>query len=221
LASVGGEIDLATPQGRLTARIKASVGRHESERSSRRIRRKVLVRAEAGKPHGRAAYGWRRVQGRDVIDPGQANIIQATTQRVLAGESLRSLTTDLNAHAVPGPGCGTWDSTKLRQVLLRERNTLSWGWACDLRCLSNVSVNLSHYLVRFLGASFRLPTRATAPTWVAPSERFTACGSSNSNARHSHDRADLDECLEAIPHHPDVRILLCTDPTAGHRQTAR
>ena len=123
LASVGGEIDLATPQGRLTARIKASVGRHESEQSSRRIRRKVLERAEAGKPHGRAAYGWRRVEGRDVIDPGQANIIRATTERVLAGESLRSLTTDLNARAVPGPRGGTWDSTKLRQVLLRERNT--------------------------------------------------------------------------------------------------
>jgi len=42
----------------------------------------------------------------------------------------------------------------------------------------------------------------------------------NSNARHSHDRADLDKCLEAIPHHPDVRILLCADPTVGQRQTA-
>ena len=42
----------------------------------------------------------------------------------------------------------------------------------------------------------------------------------NSNARHSHDRADLDECLEAIPDHPDVRILLCADPTAGQSQTA-
>jgi site-specific DNA recombinase len=123
LASVGGEIDLATPQGRLTARIKASVGRHESEQSSRRIRRKVLERAEAGKPHGRAAYGWRRLQGRDVIDPAQANIIQASTQRVLAGESLRSVATDLNARQVPGPRGGTWDSAKLRQVLLRERNS--------------------------------------------------------------------------------------------------
>ena len=42
----------------------------------------------------------------------------------------------------------------------------------------------------------------------------------NSDTRHSHDRADLDECLEAIPHHPDVRILHCADPTVGQRQTA-
>src|SRR5665213_2846220 len=45
-----------------------------------------------------------------------------------------------------------------------------------MRCLNDVSVNLSHYLVGFLGASFRLPTRAAAPTWAAPSERFTVWG---------------------------------------------
>lgn len=39
LASVGGEIDLATPQGRLTARIKGSVARHEGEQMSRRLKR--------------------------------------------------------------------------------------------------------------------------------------------------------------------------------------
>jgi hypothetical protein len=38
----------------------------------------------------------------------------------------------------------------------------------------------------------------------------------NSNARHSLDRADLDECLEAIPHHPDIRILLCADPRSAN-----
>ncbi|MBA2549620.1 MAG: recombinase family protein, partial [Nocardioidaceae bacterium] len=60
LASVGGEIDLGTPQGRLTARIKGSVARHEVEQSSRRLRRKFLERAEQGKPHGQVAYGYQR-----------------------------------------------------------------------------------------------------------------------------------------------------------------
>src|SRR5674476_1380216 len=53
----------------------------------------------------------------------------------------------------------------------RNSPNLSWVRACDLRCLRNVSVNLSHYLVGFFGASFRLPTRATAPTchrWLHP-----------------------------------------------------
>ena len=60
LASVGGDVDLATPQGRLTARIKGSVARHEVEQSSRRLRRKFLERAEQGKPHGKLAYGYMR-----------------------------------------------------------------------------------------------------------------------------------------------------------------
>ena len=36
LASIGGEVDLATPQGRLTARIKGSVARHEVEQIDRK-----------------------------------------------------------------------------------------------------------------------------------------------------------------------------------------
>lgn len=123
LASVGGEIDLATPQGRLTARIKASVARHEVEQSSRRIRRKTLERAEAGKPHGRVAYGWRRLDGVDVIAPEQAAVISEAAARALAGESLRSVTRSLNERGTPTPnGVTHWEPTMLRQVLLRERN---------------------------------------------------------------------------------------------------
>ena len=122
LASVGGQIDLATPQGRLTARIKASVGRHESEQSSRRIRRKFLERAENGQPHGLVAYGWTRVGGRDVIKADEAEVIRHSINRLLSGESLRSVAADLNARGAAPPRSGSWDPTKLRQVLLRERN---------------------------------------------------------------------------------------------------
>src|SRR5699024_9514765 len=48
LASVGGEIDLSTPQGRLTARIKGSVARHEAEQMGRRIARKAEQTAREG-----------------------------------------------------------------------------------------------------------------------------------------------------------------------------
>lgn len=60
LASVGGDIDLATPQGRMTARLKGAVARHEVEQASRRIQRKNQQRAEAGLPHGSPAWGWKR-----------------------------------------------------------------------------------------------------------------------------------------------------------------
>ena len=132
LASVGGEIDLATPQGRLTARIKGSVGKHESEQLARRVRRKMAERAEAGQPHGRIAYGWtreqtydshgRRTGSRDVLHPEQAQVIRDATRAVLAGESLRSIVTDLNARGLVTLNAKAWTTTTLRLILLRDRN---------------------------------------------------------------------------------------------------
>ncbi|MCW2780164.1 MAG: recombinase family protein [Marmoricola sp.] len=132
LASVGGEVDLSTPQGRLTARLKGSVARHEVEQSSRRLKRKFLERAEAGKPHGKVAYGYAReplyddaghvVGTRDVIHAEQAGVIREATRRVLDRESVRSIVTDLNARGIATPRGNKWDGAMLRQVLLRERN---------------------------------------------------------------------------------------------------
>lgn len=132
LASVGGEVDLATPQGRLTARIKGSVARHEVEQSSRRLKRKFLERAEAGKSHGKVAYGYVRepLFGESGVltgyvereHPLQAEVIRSATNRLLAGEPLRSVVADLNAAGTISPSGKPWSGTTLRQVLLRERN---------------------------------------------------------------------------------------------------
>lgn len=133
LASVGGEVDLATPQGRLTARIKGSVARHEVEQSSRRLKRKFLERAEAGKSHGKVAYGYVREPKFDTsgvlvgyveqLHPVQAEVIRKATAHLLAGEPLRSVVTSLNAAGTFSPsGEKAWSGTTLRQVLLRERN---------------------------------------------------------------------------------------------------
>lgn len=132
LASVGGEIDLATPQGRLTARIKGSVAKHETEQTSRRLRAKFAERAEAGAPHGRIAYGWRREQvtddqgrrigSRDVIHPEQAAVVRAAAAAVLAGDSLRSIVAGLNAAGETTLQGRPWTTTVLGPILLRERN---------------------------------------------------------------------------------------------------
>lgn len=132
LASVGGEVDLGTPQGRLTARIKGSVARHEVEQQSRRLRRKFLERAEAGKPHGKVAYGYRReplyddagrlAGTREVLHEEEAAVIREAARRLLDRETMRSVVMDLNARGVPSPRGGRWEATILRQVLLRQRN---------------------------------------------------------------------------------------------------
>jgi site-specific DNA recombinase len=132
LASVGGEIDLATPQGRLTARIKGNVAKHESEQLGRRVRAKMAERAQAGKPHGRTPFGWRREQvfddqgrrigSRDVLHPDQAQVVREAATALLAGDSLRSITASLNARDIVSLNGNPWSTTTLRGVLLRDRN---------------------------------------------------------------------------------------------------
>lgn len=132
LASVGGEVDLATPQGRLTARIKGSVARHETEQLSRRVKAKMEERAAAGLGHGPVSYGWRReldvddrgrvVGSRDVLHPEQAQVVRDCISALLGGDSLRAITARLNADGVASPKGGTWATTTLRSVMLRPRN---------------------------------------------------------------------------------------------------
>ncbi|WP_104061106.1 recombinase family protein [Arthrobacter sp. 4R501] len=106
LASVGGEVDLATPQGRLTARIKGSVARHEVEQMSRRLKRKFQENAKAGKSHGVMPFGYRREpildeNGRqigtcDAIVEAEAEAIRELYARAIAGDTLRYLAKYLN-----------------------------------------------------------------------------------------------------------------------------
>lgn len=128
LANIGGDIDLSTPQGMMTARIKGTVARHESDQHSRRLRRSIEQRAAAGAPHGQIPYGFEREDyvtkdgvksRRDVPHPVNAPIVVDLAERVLAGESLRSIVTSLNDRGIPSPKGKQWTSMQLKQVLRR------------------------------------------------------------------------------------------------------
>lgn len=129
LASVGGEIDLGTPQGRMTARIKGTVARHEVEQSSRRIKRKLEQKALDGMPHSMPGYGFRRVTefddlGRrigahDEIIPEQAEVIVELAERFLAGETTGSLVRDFNERGIPGPRGNKWELWNIKRLLIR------------------------------------------------------------------------------------------------------
>lgn len=134
LANVGGEVDLSTSDGRMMARIKGTLARREVEQMSKRLKRKFEQKALAGEPHGFSPYGYRRVPvvddagnvlpgaKRDEVDPDEAAVIREAVKRVLASESLRSIVADFNAREIHGPRAPLWNSTILRQILMRPTN---------------------------------------------------------------------------------------------------
>src|SRR5699024_6928577 len=128
LSNVGGDIDLSTPQGMMTARIKVTVARHESDQLSRRVKRSIEQRATAGRPHGQVPFGFQREDyttedglksRRDAPHPINGPLVVEAAERVLAGESLRSVVTSFNDRGIRSPRGKRWTSMSLRQVLLR------------------------------------------------------------------------------------------------------
>jgi site-specific DNA recombinase len=114
-----GQWDLSTSSGRLVARQLGSVARYESEHKSERVRRALEQRATMGRPHGRIAYGW-TAEGK--VKPSEAVVVRKLAQRIIGGDSLRSIVADLNATGVASPSGKPWSKTMLRHLVARERN---------------------------------------------------------------------------------------------------
>lgn len=131
LASIGGEVDLATPQGRLTARIKGSVARHEVEQASRRLKRKFQDNAKAGKPHGTIPFGYRRLPvidddgkvtgARDEIHEPEAAMLREAYARVISGESVRYIAKLMNETGHVTMRGNAWQGSVLARALQRPR----------------------------------------------------------------------------------------------------
>lgn len=129
LASIGGDVDLATPQGRLTARIKGSVARHEVEQQARRLRRKFQENAADGVPHGQTPFGYRRerVTNPDtgastlvnVIDPEEAPVVREWYARVIGGETLRSIARDMNDRGILTKRGNKWTGAVIGHTMRR------------------------------------------------------------------------------------------------------
>lgn len=132
LATVAGDVNLATNDGRCNARIMGAIGRKESDDKSRRLRRKHDELAELGRwkggprPYGydidRDALGRSLKDGRLVLIPAEAEILRELARRVLAGESLYALSNDLNGRGIPSTKGTKWSSHTIRTILVAPRN---------------------------------------------------------------------------------------------------
>ena len=115
-----GEVDLATPSGRMVARLLGATARYESEHKADRARRKHLELADHGRPPGGPRpYGY--TADRKVVSE-EAAIIREASRRLLAGESLRTIAADLNQRGIPAAKGGTWSGQPLKQIVVNPRN---------------------------------------------------------------------------------------------------
>lgn len=120
LASIGGDCDLSTDNGRMFARIKGAVARAEIERKSARQKRANLQRARAGQPSaGRRPFGYST--DRMTVVVGEAAEIQKAMKALVGGSSIRGIVAEMNARGVTTTLGGRWQPTQLRRVLGNPR----------------------------------------------------------------------------------------------------
>lgn len=196
LASVGGEIDIATPQGRLTARLKGAVARHEAEQMARRVARKAQADAEAGHPpSGPDPFGYERgdktVDGHAVRTlihhPVEAPLLRNAYERIIGGDSLRSITTEWEAGGVRTRNGKIIRPSALRNMLRRpvHAGIRTWRGGIAQNAEGEVVGNWEPIVSRetwgrvqaILNDPSRLTTRGTAPRHLLSGHaRCALCG---------------------------------------------
>ncbi|MFC5718990.1 recombinase family protein [Streptomyces gamaensis] len=133
LATVTGEIDLATPTGRMIARMLGAAARHEAEHKAERQKRQRRQAAEAGKVAGGGKRPFGFEDDRITIRENEAETIREGARRALAGESLSSICKDWKVRGIVTAAGIPWKPCGLRRMLAsarisgrREHTPRSW-----------------------------------------------------------------------------------------------
>lgn len=124
VTAVSGEDDLSTADGRMVARIKASVDAAEAERTGERLRRAFLQKARTGAPNqGTRPFGWQA--DKITLDPKESELIRKAASAVSDGVGLNAVCREWNAAGVTTTRGNAWDHRALRQLLKGPRLA---GW---------------------------------------------------------------------------------------------
>jgi DNA invertase Pin-like site-specific DNA recombinase len=121
VASVSGDLDLTTPDGRFRARILVAVATKESDDKSRRVARKHDELAESGKWSGGGSRPFGFEPGGMKLRRSEAVVVRECARRFLAGEPIRSICNDLNKRGIPAASGGQWTIPSLRRMLASGR----------------------------------------------------------------------------------------------------
>lgn len=120
---VSGNDDLSTADGRMVARIKASVDTGEAERISERLKAKNQQKALKGMPAGqfRRPFGFKEDQ--ITHDLREAKLIREAVHEIIAGASITSIRRKWErAGVLTTDGSSTWGWTPVHRVLFSWRN---------------------------------------------------------------------------------------------------
>lgn len=112
-----GDYDLATPAGRMTARVVGAVARGESEHKSARLRRKHLELAQAGKVGGGGTRPFGFTADRRHVDKREAKYVREAVSRFLAGDTLRSLCADFDRRGISTVTGSKWSPFVMRRMI--------------------------------------------------------------------------------------------------------
>lgn len=126
-----GDLDLATPSGRMVARMLGSAARYEVEHMIERQQAAKLQASTAGRwKGGRRPYGY-EADGVTVRE-SEAGEVRRAADSFLAGVSLHALARDLNERGATTSTGGTWKPSEVRKLLLRPRNAGKMEHRCEI-----------------------------------------------------------------------------------------
>jgi site-specific DNA recombinase len=200
IVTANGEADLSTDNGRLFARIKASVARSEIERKGARQKRANLQRAQSGRPvPTRRRYGYETdgITSRAV----EAAVVRDLFDKFAAGASIRSLAKGLAASGVdPAPGI-SWPTSRVRYILASP----FYGG----RARHNGIETESSTIVPIVPPELSDFVRAI----LADDSRRTTTGPKPSHLLSGIARCAAEGCNRPLHH---LRTYACPEATAGH-----
>ena len=120
VATVNGEIDLRTGDGRLQARVLVTMAAKESDDKSRRFRRRFEADALAGRPQWTASFGFQ--PGNIDHDPDQAAHIRDAARQIIDGGSLGVIARQWTAEGLVTPRrAKEWQAGTVAAILRSPR----------------------------------------------------------------------------------------------------
>jgi site-specific DNA recombinase len=121
LATPGDDVNVETGEGILMARIKGDFAAEETRKMSKRIRRKHLELAEAGKVSGGGHRPFGFETDRITHRADEVELLRDAAARILAGDSLYAIVGDWTRQGVPTSSGAPWSTTSLKSTLVAPR----------------------------------------------------------------------------------------------------